>query len=192
MNVPHGFAKSKTETEAVPRVLVVFAGGGDTASRLALARELIRLDPPHLVLLSGREFAEAVTDSLEGLGRSERRPETAINTAGTTLASCLWLVSVLHRRFPIAAQVAAVTSNYHAARVGWLLRSLLARRFAVTVSATPDITRKNFPGTRRARKLITGECLSWLYCLPLGVLARILPDGGLLLARLFARFEHQA
>ena len=75
-----------------------------------------------------------------------------------------------------------ITSNYHAPRVRWLLTGVLTPPLKVcglqsavcglTLLTTPDIPWREAFASHRNRQLILGECLSWLYCGPLGLIYR--------------------
>ena len=93
-----------------------------------------------------------------------------------------------------------ITSDYHAPRVRWLLGGVVAKLSGcwvveddnkeaaglspsnlstgqlsnplLTVLTSPDIPWRKAFSTPRNRQLIWGECVSWLYCGPLGLLYR--------------------
>jgi len=75
--------------------------------------------------------------------------------------------------------ITAITSNYHAPRARWLLAGILpsahltfhVSRFTLVTS--PDIPWRQSLATPRNRRLILGECMSWLYCFPLGLIYRL-------------------
>jgi hypothetical protein len=76
-----------------------------------------------------------------------------------------------------------ITSDYHAPRVRWLLTGLLPSPPEV-YGLRSEVYGHPF-STPRNRLLIRGECVSWLYCGPLGLLYRpwwLVGLGGVLIA----------
>ena len=74
--------------------------------------------------------------------------------------------------------IAAITSNYHATRVRWLLAGILPSTHItshvsrLTLVTSSDIPWRDSFATPRNRQLVIGECMSWLYCFPLGLIYR--------------------
>jgi len=148
--------------------VVVFAGAGDTAKRLAAAGQAIAARNPRCLFLTGAELAgvqielEAGTDVIR-------------DVAASTVESCLNVACAIADRFAAPARLLVVTSNYHAPRARWLLRGLLGGGCVVATLTSADVSLKGMVRSARQRNLIRGEILSWLYGLPLGLLARLLP-----------------
>lgn len=182
-------------TELVSIVLVVFAGGPHTASRAALAERDLATLGPQLIYLTGAEFtadARPTQDHLRQLAaRQVTAPPVWVDASHSTVASCLSVRSLLRRQYPQGASVIVITSDYHAPRLRWLLRPLLPRRYALSLRTSPDIPLREALATPLNRRLMAGEVVSWLYCLPLGLLLRpvaiTLAAMGALLAVLFWR-----
>lgn len=149
-------------------VLVVFSGGPHTDTRAHRAEELAKADPPHLIFLTGKEFTDKQKSA--PLPFAALRPSARVVTdaSRTTLESC-FLVARELRRLAARANVIAVTSNYHAPRVRWLLRGMLQRGCSLRIETTPDIRWRDLRTSRTARHLIRGEIVSWLYCFPIGL-----------------------
>jgi len=106
------------EERECSRALIVFAGGGDSASRLAKAQRHAARLRPSVVFLTGEEFAgiDSVPFSPDVCGE----PLVILDKALTTLESCVLVSEEIRRRYPRRADVTAVTSNYHAPRVRWI------------------------------------------------------------------------
>ena len=151
-------------------MLVVFAGGPHTASRAALAASLIRALQPCTVVLTGQEFLSADYGLRNACQDSASPCDVIVDAAQTSLASCQHLASRLRGLDVQAIAVTLVTSNYHAPRVRWLLRPLLPIDCRLHVRTSPDIRLCDLRSSRRARRLIRGEIMSWAYSLPLGLL----------------------
>lgn len=150
-------------------ILVVFAGGPHTATRLALAHELTQTRVPALLFLAGEEFQSYPHDF-------NPLPTTLVtDQTRFTLESCLHVAREIRRRHPQGANISVVTSNYHVRRVAWLLRGLLPRQYVLTYHSSTDIRSSDLWTSSQARHLIGGEVISWLYCFPAGLLLRPLP-----------------
>ena len=145
-------------------VLIVFAGGPHTGSRLEQALERAQAQPSATVFLTGCEFHapehRPAIHVLSGLTR------VGFDEARSTVQSC----RDLSRQIEPSSTVRVITSNYHAPRVRWLLRAYLPQDTVLHVDTTPDIQFGDLVHSSLARKLVLGEVLSWLYCFPLGLL----------------------
>ena len=159
--------------------VIVFAGGPHTESRLDRALERLDAAAPRVLYLSGHEFV------------SKSRYRTLADRVGvpvrfdpsrSTLTSVYRLSRRLRKDFPEGGRILVVTSNYHAPRVRWLLRGLLPSAYALSWRTTPDIRFADLSRNETARKLILGECVSWLYCAPAGLLFRPLASASVLAA----------
>ena len=156
-------------TNLTASIMIVFAGGPHTPERTALACDLLaHQPPPSIIYLTGIEFTreyshlatrvKALADTLP------TRPAVMTDTCTTTWASCRKLGNSTKK---CGAAAVIITSNYHAPRVRWLFNAA-----PLTILTTPDIPWHKAFATSRNRQLIMGECLSWLYCGPLGLLIR--------------------
>ena len=156
-------------------VLIVFAGGPHTPNRLVLSRQWLETGGPAAVFLTGGDFHSPEYESLvldtEEKGRLAPFPVYR-DTCGTTLSSCVHMARTLRRRFSQGCEVVVVTSNYHAPRVQWLLGAVLPRRYPFSIVESRDIVPRDLLSNRTARSLILGEIMSWVYCLPAGLLLR--------------------
>lgn len=145
-------------------VLVVFAGGPHTASRLARAAQRAPAMSPAAIFLTGREFHEP--EYAPAIHSLPAASGVVLDDARRTTEGC----RLVAHRLPPHSRVHAVTSNYHGPRVRWLLHAILPRGTPLTVETTPDILAADILRPSRARRLVLGEMLSWVYCLPLGCL----------------------
>jgi len=101
---------------------------------------------------------------------------------------------------PPSADILVITSNYHAPRARWLLSGILplggvyglgSKVYGLSFFTSRDIPWRECFATPRNRQLVVGECISWLYCLPLGLiyhplllaLVVLLLGGGILFKR---------
>jgi len=163
---------------SITLVLVVFAGGPHTAPRLEVAENALAFLKPDIVFLTGAEF---LCQDESGRVPTERfkcgAPDINVITddASTTLASCVQVARTIRQQFREPVRVTAITSNYHAPRARWLLEGLLPRNCSMDWLTSPDLLRSNWSATPRARRLIRGEIVSWLYCGPVGLIFRPLP-----------------
>lgn len=169
---PH--LKLVTESSSRPiageKLLVVFAGGPHTRSRMALVSHLTEKFDFREIIFTGNEFLAMSPSTLTPIAAGRR---FTVEGAATTVESCRKLAqNIRHGRLALA-QVLAVTSNYHRPRLGWLLRSALPSGVDLQIHATSDLRFRDLFFCRTARRLILGEVVSWIYCLPLGLWWRI-------------------
>ena len=155
-----------------PLVVVVFAGGPHTAPRVKLAEALIARDPPDAVYLTGKEFTTHERHLAERVHAHMHDGQFFVDPSMTTWQSCQFLAEEIPGRFKGSVQLIAITSNYHRPRLLWLLRAVLPRWCHIDIRTSPDVRMADLRRNRTARKLIRGEIMSWLYCLPLGMLLR--------------------
>ena len=164
-------------------VMIVFAGGPHTPARMAYAEQLLPQVAPQAVFLTGAEFAGADTEESNDVHAAvaalARQTAVRIDPSPTTFQSCRYLVREIPRRFPEGTRLVVVTSDYHAARVAWLLRGLMPAGFTLDIRRSPDMPWRTALDTPLNRCLLRGEALSWIYCLPLGLAMR--PVAALLL-----------
>jgi len=156
-------------------VLVVFAGGPDTGARYELMQRLLAFHQPECVFLTGADFLGPEFSS------PASSPVVVKDPSRTTLESCMFVSRDVRCRFPDGARVLVVTSNYHAPRVRWLLRGLLSDKYGLEFEVSRDIVVRDLPRQRKARVLIVGEIISWVYCFPVGLAFRPFSTGVALL-----------
>lgn len=152
--------------------MVVFAGGPHTESRTDLACSLISRCQPELVYLTGAEYQDTSSNLVSRMRELTRvmpgPPRIETDTCSSTFESCQRIARDLHTSYPQGADITLVTSDYHAARARWLLSSALPKEYRITVYESKDISSPQRWSTPQNRRLIRGEWLSWMYCLPLG------------------------
>ncbi len=157
-------------------VLIVFAGGPHTEPRTAMAERLLDSIQPHVIYLSGAEYAtedqHLVRRLNEAAARLASHPQVIVETNRSTLRSCGALRREIEQANPEGASVVAITSNYHAPRLRWLLGAMLPRRYSLSVLTSPDIPWRLSLSSPTNRQLVRGEILSWLYAFPLGLCLR--------------------
>lgn len=158
-------------SEVRARLLVVPAGGPHTRSRIERALGLGPSGRPDFIVLTGREFNAEERDCVTLVANAFRSVPIRVHEASTTVESCQRLAAEL-RGAPEWPEIIVVTSNYHAPRLRWLLKPLLPPRTTLRIETCPDVRWRDLLRVRLARRLIRGEVLSWLYCLPLGLLWR--------------------
>ncbi|MGQ9661515.1 MAG: hypothetical protein ACUVWX_04150 [Kiritimatiellia bacterium] len=163
-----------TESSSIPiageKLLVVFAGGPHTRSRMALASHLTEKLDFREIIFTGNEFLAISPSTLTTIAAGRR---STVEGATTTVESCRKLAQNIRRGRLAPAQVVAVTSNYHRPRLWWLLRGALPSAVDLQIHAASDLRFRDFFSSRTARRLILGEVASWIYCLPLGLWWRI-------------------
>ena len=149
--------------------VVVFAGGPHTESRLDLALETLESTQPLTVYLTGEEFT---SESLFNRVAQEFRGPVRRDQSRSTLMSAYGLARRLQSEYPNGGDLVVVTSNYHAPRLYWLLRGFLGSSYRLMWRISQDIRFSEVRNDPTARRLLLGECVSWLYCLPVGLLLR--------------------
>jgi uncharacterized SAM-binding protein YcdF (DUF218 family) len=150
-------------------LLVVFAGGPHTLSRLRCAATHGAAPSPAAILLTGAEFDQPKIRDSAPYARLAAACLISLDCSRSTVRSCRVVAAMARGQ----AAVVAATSNYHAPRVRWLLAPLLPADCRLTVVASPDIRGNDILTSPLARKLVRGEILSWFYCLPVGLLWRL-------------------
>jgi len=159
-------------TDQQAQIAIVFAGGPHTASRFALLKRLTAREPFGAIYLTGKEFAD---DPSFETDIRRLLPSALVQTdpSTNTWQSCRFVASNIrhHQRRPVSAT--AITSNYHAPRLTWLLRSILPNDVKLQMETCADISPSRILHCATARRLVVGEFVSWLYCLPLGLLCRL-------------------
>lgn len=177
-------------------ILIVFAGGPHTPERTALACELMASQPvPAIIYLTGAEYGNEYSN-LAAHVRSvaanlPTQPEVRTDTCPITWASCKRLARAVNGH-DAGCRIIVVTSNYHAPRVRWLLSRVIPSSKTtgkLEIVTSNDIPWRDCFATPLNRRLVLGECLSWIYCLPLGLIYRplLLALGILMLACLAVR-----
>jgi len=102
----------------------------------------------------------------------DSQPQTQASDLNAGVASLRFGFFGLGLPSSSSPHITVITSNYHAPRVRWLLSGALSSRCGVgdlSFITSRDIPWRDSFATPRNRHLIFGECLSWLYCLPLGL-----------------------
>ena len=163
-------------------ILIVFSGGPHTPERTALACELLASQPPPAVIyLTGKEYGNEYSNLAarvrSAAAKLPTHPKVLTDTCTTTWASCKHLARALEALDKATEnRIIVVTSNYHAPRVRWLLSSVIPASQmtgGLKIVSSYDIPWRTALATPRNRRLIFGECLSWLYCLPIGLMYRL-------------------
>lgn len=165
--------------ESACDTVVIFAGGAHTLNRVDAARPHMTSPQTARVYLTGHEFVTGDEDLAPGLAFELQDEfqgvELRCDLTRTTLESCLLLCVTMGHEHDREREVVVVTSNYHSARVAWMLKPLLAEIPKLSVVGSPEMTLRRWMRDSMYRRLAFGECMSWLYCFPVGLVFRLYP-----------------
>jgi hypothetical protein len=135
---------------------------------MELANDTLGREHIDMTILLGREFSPGSAYAFNPVPPVP----TITNLSRTTWSSCRAVGSLLDARPDKVGRIIAITSNYHGARLRWLLSPYLPRHTELAILESPDITGFHALSNTTARQLVRGEIISWLYCGPLGLLLR--------------------